>query len=523
MLRDPEARLRCPFGVDWLDQFGGGSRLDRAHRIPYWLSLMEMHGDGYRYGIQSDRHLPYVFDKLLESLKQSRLARQQAPRGASEHLICVPDDLERALANNPVFRDKIATHDLLTYALKEAPKYLAMIATQQLQRGSECLSSASLMPPEAAKVIAHAFFDFALKNSLAHVMQELTSEQIQVTALFLSKLLQKPPKRIYISERFDLLQVKPTYVPSEAVSSPPIPHFVKVAAEHGPPTLQAPFICQLCGDGFVTMSDLWKHAGAQHHSWAEYRKRLIFEVQQCKTVPLQPIEKRRLAGNFYRDLLYSRPARNTLREDRVTVRQVVACATCAIKDWIDDFYPCYVWKEAPPDVVAGAAEHDEQDDEADHDGEAPKEHVSGKSASGPSLRDEDGFCYLGPVDQIDALLNVNHYRHVVPLAPLEELHASSVQHPRYPQMRWLMHTRRVPVLQPDHADEHAEDATVDNDIAAPQIASNAQGQSGASEHACSNADDARPACAGIGNAEVPCWLCHHCAAHLCMPTPRMPP
>ena len=76
MLRDPEARLRCPFGVDWLDHFGGGSRLDRAHRIPYWLSLMEMHGDGYRYGIQSDRHLPYVFDKLLESLKQSRLARQ---------------------------------------------------------------------------------------------------------------------------------------------------------------------------------------------------------------------------------------------------------------------------------------------------------------------------------------------------------------------------------------------------------------------------------------------------------------
>ena len=137
MLRDPEARLRCPFGVDWLDHFGGGSRLDRAHRIPYWLSLMEMHGDGYRYGIQSDRHLPYVFDKLLESLTQSRLAWQQARRGASEQLIRVPDDLERALVDNPIFRDKMATHALSTYALKEAPTYLAMIATKQLQRGDE--------------------------------------------------------------------------------------------------------------------------------------------------------------------------------------------------------------------------------------------------------------------------------------------------------------------------------------------------------------------------------------------------
>ena len=143
------------------------------------------------------------------------------------------------------------------------------------------------------------------------------------------------------------------------------------------------------------MEDLWKHASAQHYSWAEYRKRLIFEVQQCKTVPLQPIEKRRLAGNFYRDLLYSRPARGTLRDSDVTMRQVVACSTCTIKDWIDDFYPCYVWKEAPPDVAAGAAEDDEQDDEADDDGEAPGEHVSHKRASGPSLRDEDGNCYLG--------------------------------------------------------------------------------------------------------------------------------
>ena len=63
MLRDPEGRLRCPFGVDWENESGGCSPL---HRIPFWLALMEMHSDGYRYGIQSDRTLPYVFDRLIE-------------------------------------------------------------------------------------------------------------------------------------------------------------------------------------------------------------------------------------------------------------------------------------------------------------------------------------------------------------------------------------------------------------------------------------------------------------------------
>ena len=106
-----------------------------------------MHGDGFRYGIKSDHHLPYVYDKLLESLTQSRLARQQAPRGASEHVIGVPDDLESALVANPVFRDKIATHDLLTFALTEAPKYLTMITTEQLQRGDDVYRVELLLPP----------------------------------------------------------------------------------------------------------------------------------------------------------------------------------------------------------------------------------------------------------------------------------------------------------------------------------------------------------------------------------------
>ena len=97
MLRDPEGRLRCPFGIDWEDEPGGISRLDRQHRIPYWLAPIELHGDGYRYGMGSDRSLPVVFNRLIECLKLKSMARAQASQGASEHLVCVPDDLKNGM------------------------------------------------------------------------------------------------------------------------------------------------------------------------------------------------------------------------------------------------------------------------------------------------------------------------------------------------------------------------------------------------------------------------------------------
>ena len=55
---------------------------------------------------------------------------------------------------NPVFKDKVATHDLLTYALKEPGKYLAMITAEQLQHGSERIALECLMPAAAAVVVA---------------------------------------------------------------------------------------------------------------------------------------------------------------------------------------------------------------------------------------------------------------------------------------------------------------------------------------------------------------------------------
>ena len=108
-------------------------------------------------------------------------------------MIVVADDLAQALTANPIFRHKIATHDLLTYAMKEPAKYLAMITTDQLQQG-DIMAPGSLLPAEAAEVIASTFFNFVVKHQLADTMQTMRSEQIQVIALFLNHLLQKLPE-----------------------------------------------------------------------------------------------------------------------------------------------------------------------------------------------------------------------------------------------------------------------------------------------------------------------------------------
>ena len=46
ILWDPNGNRRCPFGIDFEEQGGTGTRMDRGHRISYWLALMELYNDG---------------------------------------------------------------------------------------------------------------------------------------------------------------------------------------------------------------------------------------------------------------------------------------------------------------------------------------------------------------------------------------------------------------------------------------------------------------------------------------------
>ena len=89
MLRDPIGNLRCPFGSDFEEQGRTGNRMGRSHIIPFWLALVELYSDGYRYGCHSDKHLPHVFEQVVDVLLTKRRERSQ---GAPEHLISVCSD-----------------------------------------------------------------------------------------------------------------------------------------------------------------------------------------------------------------------------------------------------------------------------------------------------------------------------------------------------------------------------------------------------------------------------------------------
>ena len=187
------------FGGDFAGRGSTTPRLDSDVRIPCWLALIELHADGYRYGIESNKHLPYVFEKMVDILTRRRVAWREQREGVAKHALAVPEDLARALSANPVSRNNIAIHDLLSYALKTPASHLGEIASEQLQHGGT-LASSSLMPTTSADVIAIAFFDFVMKHDLAEALASMSSEQIQMIAVFLSNLQQKPPKRVDISD-----------------------------------------------------------------------------------------------------------------------------------------------------------------------------------------------------------------------------------------------------------------------------------------------------------------------------------
>ena len=95
------------------------------------------------------------------------------------------------------------------------------------------------------------------------------------------------------------------------------------------------------------------------------------------------------------------------------------------------------------------------------------------------------------------------YHEAFPQIPLEELHASSVQHPQFLHYRWLLHTKRVPVLPRDNADEQRQSAS---EVAQEQRPpSNAASERTREAHVT----------AGVGDPDSSCWLCQDCRNSLC--------
>ena len=333
-----------------------------------------------------------------------------------------------------------------------------------------------------AKAMAESFFRFIQQEHLQQQLGPMSAGQIVVLCIFHSKLSWQKGKPLELHDRDHYWIPKPTYTPASQVQAPSPPHFVEQIrsndTEHVPPEMQPPRTCCLCGKGFIDPPALWKHCELEHHSWAEAVKRTLWEAEQLEAIPLLPPDKRRIIQNFTNALTYSKPAEGHLGRDKICMRQLVGCATCAKVSWIERCFPCHLFQDCPD-----ALRPREDNDADDTDVEAAAEDSSNEEAPsieqrrGRLLKDEDGF-YVIDAHAINDLLDVNKYIEAWPQIPREELHASSVQHPSHPEYRWLLNTRRVPV----QASSSDSDAT---------------------EHEL-------PKCAGVGIKEQPLWLCKSC-------------
>ena len=183
--------------------------------------------------------------------------------------------------------------------------------------------------------------------------------------------------------------------------------------------------------------------------------------------------------------------------ERIEPRREEACAVCACKDWLNNRYEVYLFKEATGVTTWSRYYRYEGNDEeiaGEDDGEGARSSADSHPAQGRLLVEDSGAFCVGPKDKIHKILDVERYIKTWPLIPVAELHASSVQHPDDISMRWLLHTRRVERKQP----------VLDT--------------SGVAQPAAS-----LPPSAGVGDKESPVWMCKSCIDHLCTRDPKMPP
>ena len=89
-----------------------------------------------------------------------------------------------------------------------------------------------------------------------------------------------------------------------------------------------------------------------------------------------PAWKRRILANFTAALTYSKPGHGHYGRTKVCMRQLVGCVTCARVDWIDEFVPCYLFKDCPGHLLA----KNHSDSEVSTDTDDPLEEKNGRDA-----------------------------------------------------------------------------------------------------------------------------------------------
>ena len=125
--------------------------------------------------------------------------------------------------------------------------------------------------------------------------------------------------------------------------------------------------------------------------------------------------------------------------DKAVPRRMEACAMCAVKDWIKNRKRMYLF--AKPDGTRSTAFLPEEPVDDDNSGAPPP-------AAASLYYVKNGLVHIADPTEVDKILGVQHYITAWPKIPIEELYASSVQHPHHPSMRWLLNREGYPLMMP---------------------------------------------------------------------------
>jgi hypothetical protein len=354
-------------------------------------------------------------------------------------------------------------------------------------------------PVELADDVAMVFGKFANQHCLHEHLSSFDLGSCSVLAVF-SFILQN--KR---TAGTSWLCPTVCYLPADKISdSGPLPMMNMPAQPHipveaaGRAVVTALVSCQLCGIGFSSRNSLRNHCENVHGNFAEYRKRLFWKAQQEAFLPLLPWVKRSMLTNFAFFQTHSVPGSGindwtSHAASNAVPRREEACVICAVRNFVEKRFRVYLWKTI--DSNCRETEDEVAAQEQDSESEDPH-HVHDNSKNNRLLQDADGCFYLGPAELVHEHLDVYAYSKRMPWIPMEELQASSIQHPDHPNFRWLLHTRRVPTSEPLSADSTSEPVA-----------------------------DCHPfPCAGVGIAASTVWCCSDCRNALCRKKSiRMPP
>ena len=247
------------------------------------------------------------------------------------------------------------------------------------------------------------------------------------------------------------------------------------------PVATPPVLCWLCGAGFLSQQALYRHTLVAHGDYAEYRKHLFWFAQKQGFLPMLPWQKRHMLANLSFFQCFSVPNSGAMEWtkdgniQKAEPRQEVGCAICARKDWIEHRFQVYLFREP---------EKEAQEPDQDELIQSEPDEETGRQELHPRTRNDGSYC-LGDAEAVNKLLATNRYAQLMPSIPEEELYASSIQHPRRPEMIWLLHTRRVPCLSAADAQNLGSTVTADS------------------------------RCAGIGDINQTAYCCKACINALC--------